>query len=233
MITLRPANERGQLDHGWLDARHSFSFGQYHDPEHMGFRALRVINEDRVQPSQGFGMHGHEDMEIITFVIEGALNHKDSMGNEASIPAGAFQRMSAGRGVRHSEFNGSETDRVHLLQIWILPDEKGIEPEFDERAPNPEAAHNRLRPVVAPDGREDAMVIHQDAALYHARLDEGVTVSHPLEAGRHAWVQVVSGAVTVNGHALEAGDAAALSEEAAVEITAGAGGGEVLLFDLN
>jgi redox-sensitive bicupin YhaK (pirin superfamily) len=233
MITLRPSHERGHLDHGWLDARHSFSFGQYRDPEHMGFRALRVINEDRVQPGQGFGMHGHEDMEIITFVIEGALNHKDSMGNEASIPAGAFQRMSAGRGVRHSEFNGSDTDRVYLLQIWILPDENGIEPEFDEREPNPEAARNRLRPVIAPDGREGAMVIHQDAALYHAILDEDASVTHPLTADRHGWVQVVSGAVTVNGHALGAGDAAALSGEDAVEILAGAGGGEVLLFDLN
>ena len=233
MITLRPAIERGQLDHGWLDARHSFSFGQYHDPEHMGFRALRVINEDRVQGGGGFGMHGHRDMEIITYVIEGALNHKDSMGNEAGIPAGAFQRMSAGSGVRHSEYNGSETDRVHLLQIWILPDEEGIEPEFDEREPNPEAAHNRLRPVVAPDGRDGAMVIHQDAALYHARLDAGVEVTHPLAEGRHAWVQVARGTVAVNGTTLSAGDGAALSEEAAVTITGGAEGGEVLLFDLN
>lgn len=233
MITLRPSHERGHLDHGWLDARHSFSFGQYHDPAHMGFRALRVINEDRVAPAQGFGMHGHQDMEIITFVIEGALNHKDSMGNEATIPAGAFQRMSAGSGVRHSEYNGSETDPVHLLQIWILPDENGIEPEFDERDPNPEAAHNRLRPVVSPDGRDDAMVIHQDTAIYHARLDGGVSVSHPLAEGRHAWVQVVSGTVTVNGQALKAGDAAAMSEEASADIAAGDDGAELILFDLN
>lgn len=232
MMTLRPAAERGHFNHGWLDTYHSFSFGQYQDPAHMQFRSLRVMNEDVIDPGMGFGMHGHTDMEIITYVVGGAIKHADSMGNESIIPAGGFQRMTAGSGVRHSEFNPSSTEPTHIYQIWILPDTPGLAPEFEEMAPDPAAAHNGLRLVAGPAEAEGGMVIHQDARLFHGRLDPGVTVEHAIAPGRHAWVQTVAGGLTVNGLALAAGDGAAISEESAITIAAGSAGTEVLLFDL-
>jgi redox-sensitive bicupin YhaK (pirin superfamily) len=233
MITIRPAQERGHFNHGWLDTYHSFSFDQYYEPAHMGFRALRVINEDRVGPGSGFGMHPHRDMEIITYVLEGALAHKDSMGNGSAIRPGEVQRMSAGTGVLHSEFNHSPDKAVHLLQIWILPERHGLEPSYEQKTFVAEEKRNRLRLVAAPDARDGAVRIHQDADLYAALLDENATVRHALRPGRHAWVQVARGAVMVNGKRLNAGDGAAISDEREVATTGTSGGeSEVLLFDL-
>jgi quercetin 2,3-dioxygenase len=231
MIVRRPAGERGRADHGWLDSRHTFSFADYRDERHMGFRALRVINEDRVQPGRGFGTHGHRDMEIISYVLEGALGHRDSMGTGSTITPGDVQRMSAGTGVRHSEMNASATEPVHFLQIWIIPEQQGLAPGYEQkRFENAERAH-RLKLIAARDGRDGAITIHQDVDLYASVLGEGERVTLPLRAGRHAWIQVARGTVAVNGERLDQGDGAAVSEETSLDI-AGLTEAEFLLFDL-
>jgi hypothetical protein len=231
MIAVRPAAERGHADHGWLDTRHTFSFASYHDPRHMGFRSLRVINEDRVKPGEGFGTHAHRDMEILTWVLDGALGHKDSMGNGSVIRPGDLQRMSAGTGVTHSEFNPSPEAPVHFLQIWLQPRERGLPPGYEQKRFPPEERRGRLRLVAAGDGRDGAVTIHQDADLWTALLQPGESVRHALAPGRYAWLHVARGAVSLNGSTLGAGDGAAVSDEAALEI-AGAADAEVMLFDL-
>jgi redox-sensitive bicupin YhaK (pirin superfamily) len=233
MITIRRADERGHADHGWLDTRHTFSFADYHDEQHMGFRTLRVINEDRVKPGQGFGTHGHRDMEIISYVLEGELGHKDSMGTGSTIRPGEVQRMSAGTGVRHSEMNPSRDQPVHFLQIWLLPDRAGHAPGYEQKAFPEAERRGRLRLVASPDGAEGSVTIHQDARLYLALLGDGERVRHAVAAGRHAWVQIARGEATVNGEVLRAGDGAALSDERDLEIAGrGASAADVLLFDL-
>ena len=232
MITVRPGAERGHFDHGWLDTYHTFSFASYHDPRHMGFRSLRVINEDRVQPAEGFGTHAHRDMEILTWVLAGALEHKDSMGNGSIIRPGDIQRMSAGTGVTHSEFNPSSDEPVHLLQIWLLPIKRGLTPGYEEKRFPPETRRGSLRLIAARDGREGAVTIHQDADLWTALLEPGQSVRHGLEPGRHAWLHVTGGSVKANGVSLGAADGAAVSGEKAVEVTAN-DRAEILLFDLN
>ena len=231
MIAVRAAAERGHADHGWLDTRHTFSFASYRDPAHMGFRSLRVINEDRVKPGKGFGTHAHTDMEILTWVLDGALGHKDSMGNGSVIRPGDLQRMSAGTGVTHSEFNPSPEAGVHFLQIWLLPSERGLPPGYEQKNFPPGERRGRLCLVAARDGREGAVTIHQDADLWTALLGPGESVRHPLAPGRHAWVHVARGSATLNGKALSAGDGAAVSDEPALEI-AGVTEAEVLVFDL-
>jgi quercetin 2,3-dioxygenase len=233
MITRRPSAERGHFDHGWLDTFHTFSFADYHDPAHMGFRALRVINEDRVAPGRGFGTHPHSDMEIVTFVLAGALAHADSMGTGSTIRPGDVQRMSAGTGVTHSEFNASRSEPVHLMQIWILPERRGLRPEYEQKAFPEAERRGRLRLIVSRDGADGSVTLHQDARIYATVLASGERVTHPLASGRSAWVQVASGAVRVNGTALAAGDGAAVTAETALEIVADGGGrSELLLFDL-
>ena len=231
MITRRPAKERGHFDHGWLDTYHSFSFSEYHDPAHMGFRSLRVINEDRVDPKAGFPPHSHRDMEIITYVLAGALGHKDSMGTGSVIRPGDVQRMSAGTGVTHSEYNGSEKEPVHLLQIWILPEQRGIAPGYEEKRFPAEEKRGRLRLIASRDAAEGSVTIHQDARVYASLLNGGQTVRHPLAPGRGAWLHLVSGAATVTGTALVTGDGAAVENEGALEIRADEPT-ELLLFDL-
>ncbi|MGH9945047.1 MAG: pirin family protein [Pyrinomonadaceae bacterium] len=231
MISIRRAGERGHVNLGWLDTHHTFSFGDYYDPRFMGFRALRVINEDWVQPGRGFPTHPHRDMEIITYVLAGALEHRDSMGTGSVIRPGEVQRMSAGSGVTHSEYNGSKDEPVHLLQIWLVPNERGIRPSYEQKAYGVEEKRGRLRLVASPDGGDGSVTIQQDARLYAGVLAAGEEVSHTLGAGRHAWVQVARGAVEVNGQALEQSDGAAISDETEIKIT-GAGSAEVLLFDL-
>lgn len=231
MVTVRPAAERGHFDHGWLDTYHTFSFASYHDPRHMSFRALRVINEDRVKAGEGFGTHAHRDMEILTWVLEGALEHKDSMGNGSIIRPGDIQRMSAGTGVTHSEFNPSREAPVHLLQIWLLTNQRGLPPSYEEKHFPPEARRGRLCLIAADDGRQGAVTIHQDAALWTALLESGESVRHALPPGRHAWLQVARGTVSLDGTTLGAGDGAAVSDEPALAMTASAPA-EVLLFDL-
>ena len=231
MIQLRKAEDRGHANHGWLDSYHSFSFADYHDPAHMGFSVLRVINEDRVQPGAGFPTHGHRDMEIISYVLEGALEHQDSLGNGSVIRPGDVQRMSAGTGVRHSEFNASKTEAVHFLQIWLLPKSHGIAPGYEQKHFAPEEIDNRLRLVASPDGRDGSVTIHQDTWLYAARLNGTGGVSHALASGRRAYVQVARGAVSANGERLATGDGARVENEPAVKLTAN-GSAEVLLFDL-
>ena len=232
MIQVRKSQERGHFDHGWLDTYHTFSFADYRDPAHMGFRTLRVINEDRVEPGQGFGMHGHRDMEIVTYVLSGALEHKDSMGNGSVIRAGDLQRMTAGTGVQHSEFNPSESEPVHLYQIWLLPERRGLKPSYEERRFDAAERLNRLRLAASRGGRLDSMAINQDADIYLATLDAGHRLTHHFSAGRHGWLQVMRGRIHANGVALTAGDGLALSEEPLVEIGSD-GQSEVLLFDLN
>jgi redox-sensitive bicupin YhaK (pirin superfamily) len=230
MITVRPADERGRTRLDWLDSRHTFSFNQYHDPQHMGFRSLRVINEDLVVPGAGFGTHGHRDMEILSYVLEGGLEHKDSMGTGSVIRPGDVQKMRAGTGVTHSERNASSAEPVHFLQIWIVPAERGLAPAYEQRSFTPEELARGLRTVAS--GRGDAPVrIHQDAELLVGRLGPGERRRHELAPSRHAWVQVARGAVDVNGRPLRAGDGAAVSDEAAVEI-ASHEASEVLVFDL-
>lgn len=231
MITIRRSHERGHFNHGWLDTNHTFSFGAYHDPEHMGFRALRVMNEDRVNPGEGFGEHGHKDMEILSYVLEGGLEHRDSLGNGSVLRPGMSQRMTAGSGIRHSEFNGSATEPVHFYQIWLFPERDGLEPGYEERAYSDEEKHNRLLLVAAPNGTNGALTIHQDALVYLAALDADVSVSHAVAEGRHAWVQVLRGSLTVNGETLKVSDGAAVSDETNLEIRA-MEDSEVLLFDL-
>jgi quercetin 2,3-dioxygenase len=230
MIRIRRAEERGHFDHGWLDTSHTFSFGDYHDPAHMGFRSLRVINEDRVRPGRGFPTHGHRDMEIITYVVAGALEHRDSMGNGSVIRPGDVQRMSAGTGVTHSEFNQSKTEPVHFLQIWILPARPGQPPGYEQKSFP--ACDGRLQLVASPDGRDGSVTVHQDARVLLTNLGAGVAVEHRLAPGRHAWVQVVSGGVYANDQALDAGDGAALSDEPAVTLVAREEGTQALVFDL-
>jgi redox-sensitive bicupin YhaK (pirin superfamily) len=232
VMQIRRAGDRGLADHGWLRSFHTFSFADYYDPNHMGFRALRVITEDRVQPGKGFGAHGHQDMEIISYVIEGELSHKDSMGNGSIIRPGDLQRMSAGTGVRHSEFNPSPTNLVHFLQIWILPDRRGHAPGYEQKSFPAAERDGRLRVVASPDGRDGSVTLHQDALLLAGTFGAGQKGRHELGAGRHAWLHVVRGAVEVNGTALEAGDAAAIDGAAPIELV-GAAGGDVLLFDLS
>jgi len=231
VITVRPAVERGHFDHGWLDTYHTFSFASYHDPKHMGFRSLRVINDDRVKPAEGFGTHAHRDMEILTWVLEGALQHKDSMGNGSIIRPGDIQRMSAGIGVTHSEFNPSRDEPVHLLQIWLLPRQRGLTPGYEEKQ-FPEATRRGcLRLIAAGDGRDGAVTIHQDADLWTALLEPGESVRHALQPGRHAWLHVARGTVVANGMRLAEGDGAAISDEPAVDVKV-IDRSEILLFDL-
>jgi redox-sensitive bicupin YhaK (pirin superfamily) len=231
MIHLRKSDDRGRADHGWLDSRHTFSFADYHDPHYMGFRSLRVINEDKVRPGQGFGTHPHRDMEILSYVIEGALEHKDNMGTSSVIRPGEVQRMTAGTGVLHSEYNPSRTEPVHFLQIWVLPEKKGLKPGYEQKKFEDSERRNQLRLVASPNRRDGSLAIHQDTELYTTLLDSGKTVVHPLAPERHAWVQVARGAVSLNGRPLHAGDGAAVSRELSVELTASADA-EVLLFDL-
>lgn len=231
MITVRKEDERGHFDFGWLNTYHTFSFDQYYDSDHMGFRSLRVINEDVVQPGKGFPTHGHRDMEIITYILEGALEHRDSMGNGSIIRPGDVQRMSAGTGVRHSEANPSNDQLVHLLQIWILPAEKSIPPEYEEKKFSDDEKRNKLRLVVSPEGSEGSVKIHQNARIYASVLDEGVKLVHALANGRSAWLQVAAGSVTLNDTLLKQGDGAAVTQESNLRIAAQQPA-EVLLFDL-
>jgi redox-sensitive bicupin YhaK (pirin superfamily) len=231
MIELRKSAARGHANHGWLDSYHSFSFADYHDPDHMGFSSLRVINEDVVQPGQGFGTHGHRDMEIITYILDGALEHKDSMGNGSVIRPGDVQRMSAGTGVRHSEFNASRKDPVHLLQIWIEPSITGIAPGYEEKHFDVQARRGRLRLIASPDGRDGSVTIHQDATVYAALIDGKEEVAHALAPGRKAYVHVARGVIHVNKEVLSAGDAIKVSAEPVITLDAGRDA-EVLLFDL-
>jgi quercetin 2,3-dioxygenase len=228
---IRRAGERGHIDMGWLNTHHSFSFGDYYDPDNMGFASLRVINDDVVQPGKGFGMHGHRDMEIITYILEGALEHKDSMGNGSVIRPGDVQRMSAGKGVMHSEFNPSPKDRVHLLQIWIQPDTAGIAPSYEEKHFDAASKRGRLRLVASRDGAEGSVRIHQDARVYATLLDAADRVEHALAAGRFAYIHVARGSVTVNGEQLAGGDAMKLGGAQNI-VLENADNAEVLLFDL-
>ncbi len=232
MIAIRPAEERGHANYGWLDTHHTFSFNTYFDPDHMGFRSLRVINDDTVSPGQGFGTHGHRDMEIITYVLEGALAHKDSMGTGAVLRAGDVQRMTAGSGVTHSEFNDSQTEPVHFLQIWILPNANGLDPSYEEKAVPHEEKRGKLRLVASPDGHGASLRIHQDVRVYASILKIGDTFEHTLEPGRAAWIQVARGKVKVNDRSLGQGDGAAVTDEPKLRLT-GDGDSEILLFDLD
>jgi quercetin 2,3-dioxygenase len=231
MINLRRSNERGGGDYGWLKTQHSFSFDRYHDPRFMGFRSLRVINEDHVDAGKGFPTHPHRDMEIITYVLAGALGHKDSLGTGSVIRPGDGQRMSAGRGIRHSEMNASTTDPVHLLQVWITPDRAGHEPSYEQKTFSDEEKRGKLRLIAGPDGKDGSVTIHQDARLYVTLLAPGQNVAHELAKGRHAWLQVAKGAIELNGKAMAQGDGAAISDEPKLSIQ-GVEDAEVLLFDL-
>lgn len=231
MISVRKAAARGHFDFGWLDTYHTFSFGDYYDPRFMGFRSLRVINEDRVQPAHGFPTHGHRDMEIITYVLRGGLAHKDSMGNGSVIRPGEVQRMSAGTGVRHSEHNDAPDEVVHLLQIWIMPDKLGSAPGYEQKFFAAEEKRGQLRLIASPDGSNGSVTVQQDARLYAALLEPGAEVRHEPAAGRHAWLQVARGVVALNGQELAQGDGAAVSDELSLTIT-GRESAEILLFDL-
>jgi redox-sensitive bicupin YhaK (pirin superfamily) len=231
MIAVRRSEDRGHAQHGWLDSRFTFSFADYYDPKHMGFGALRVINDDHIAAGQGFPTHPHQDMEIITYVLEGAVAHKDSTGTSAVVRPGEVQRMTAGTGVRHSEFNPSKSDDLHLLQIWILPERRGLPPSYEQKAFPEEELKGKLRLVADHDGRDGAVTINQDVALYATKLDKGQSVSHALKTGRHAWVHVARGNVQLNGQGLKEGDGAAVSEEAVLTLDT-KDRAEVLLFDL-
>ena len=231
MQAIRHADERGLANLGWLNSRHTFSFGHYYDPKFMGFGPLRVINEDRVKPGQGFGTHGHKNMEILTYVIEGALAHKDSMGTGSVIRPGDVQRMSAGTGIRHSEFNASKTEPVHFLQIWITPEKDGIQPSYEEKTFSPAEKQGELRLIGSRDARNGSLEIHQDVDLYATRLSTAQSVTHSLGDGRKVWVQVVRGSVTLNETELRAGDGVALEGAQSIELT-GRSDAEVLLFDM-
>ena len=232
MIFIRRSADRGESNIGWLDTRYSFSFNRYYDPNHMGFRSLRVINDDRIRPAAGFGRHPHQDMEIITWVLSGELAHEDSTGSKAVLKAGHVQRMSAGTGIVHSEFNNSQTEPVHLLQIWIQPNELGIAPRFEDLAIPPEQVQGKLRLIASPDGRDGSSIIQQDASVYISALTDGQEVQLPLAAGRHAWVQVATGQITLNGTVLETGDGAAVSEESLLTLR-GTEKSDILLFELS
>ncbi|WP_170423399.1 pirin family protein [Ruegeria arenilitoris] len=232
MQMIRPSAERGAANFGWLDSKHSFSFGQYLDPNHMGFGPLRVINEDRVAPGAGFGTHGHADMEIISVVLDGALEHKDSMGQNAIIRPGEVQRMSAGTGVRHSEYNASKTDPVHFLQIWIVPEREGLRPSYEQKTFPEIERQDNLRLLGSRDGRDGSLTIHQDVDLYGATLNAGKELQHDIAAGRGVWVQVIRGALTANGSDLETGDGFAVANKPQVNLKA-CGDAEILLFDMD
>ena len=231
MITVRKAQDRGHAQHGWLDSWHTFSFGDYYDPKHMGFRSLRVINEDRVTAGKGFPTHSHRDMEIVTYVLDGALEHRDSMGNGSVMKSGDVQRMTAGTGVGHSEFNGSKTEPVHFLQIWVMPERRNLEPGYEQKHFEKEELKGKLRVVASRDGKDGAVVVHQDLKLLAGTFAEGEQETYALSPGRHAWLHVARGQVRVNGQDLVAGDAVEASEEAALELS-GVSNCEVLLFDL-
>lgn len=231
MITIRRSSGRGGADHGWLRTAHTFSFSSYHDPEHMGFRALRVINEDVVQPGRGFGRHGHRDMEIISYVLEGALEHRDSMDNVSVLGPGEVQVMSAGRGIMHGEQNASRTEPVHFYQIWILPDREGVTPRYDQRAFPESDRKGTWRLVVSGDGRDGSLTIHQDASIYLASLDAGAELAREIAPGRHAWLQILRGSVVLDDATLDAGDGVAVGDEPSISIRA-EGPAEVMLFDL-
>jgi redox-sensitive bicupin YhaK (pirin superfamily) len=231
MLQIRKSEQRGSANHGWLDSKHTFSFGSYYNPEETGFGPLLVINEDRVAPAQGFGTHGHADMEIVSYVLDGALEHKDSMGTGSVLHYGDVQRMSAGTGVRHSEFNGSATEPVHFLQIWIQPNVKGIAPSYEEKHFAPESKQGKLRLIASNDGRDGSVLVHQDVAVYASILNGADKAELAIAAGRRAYVHVIRGRVTVNGNVLAAGDAARFIDEARVEL-GGAEAAEVLVFDL-
>jgi len=230
-VHIRKSEDRGKANFGWLDSRHSFSFGHYYDPGHMGFGPLRVINEDRVAPGEGFPEHPHSDMEIVSYVLEGALEHRDSLGTGSVIRPGDVQRMSAGKGIRHSEFNASRSEPVHFLQIWIIPERRGLEPGYEQKSFPDEEKRGRLRLVASRDGREGSVKVHQDASLYATILGKGQRVAHELAAGRLAWVQVAKGAALLNGEALEAGDGASIDVSGTLELE-GVRDAEVLLFDM-
>ena len=232
MITVRKSDDRGTGRHGWLTTRHTFSFANYYDPEHMGFRDLRVINEDIVAPGRGFGAHHHDNMEIISIVMEGALAHKDSSGGDGVLRRGEVQRMSAGTGVVHSEFNGSQTEPVHFFQIWLMPEKDGIKPGYEQKLFPDDERRGKLRLLVAPGGKDGALTINQDALLYTSILDQGQSVEHELAPGRAAWIQVARGSVDVNGTTLKQGDGAAVEDETKLRIAGSNGQSEILLFDL-
>jgi len=232
MIKLRPAHQRGSANLGWLDTRHSFSFGHYYDADHMGFGSLRVINEDKISPGQGFGTHGHHDMEILTYVLAGSLKHQDSIGNGSVIRPGDVQRMSAGTGILHSEFNASTTDTVHLLQIWLLPEVSGIEPSYEQVYIDPAQKYERFCLIGSQDGRDGSVTLHQDVSLYATVLGEGVRVEYGFAPGRLGWVQVARGSLKLNDHSLSAGDGAALVDPGQLVLTGTATETEVLLFDM-
>jgi redox-sensitive bicupin YhaK (pirin superfamily) len=230
MITVRHAKDRGHFDHGWLNTFHTFSFADYHDPAHMGFRSLRVLNDDRVAPGQGFGEHRHRDMEIVSYVLEGALAHRDSMGNSGVIRPGDVQKMSAGTGVQHSEFNGSRTEPVHFLQIWIVPEVRGIAPAYEQKTFPPDERRGRLRLIGSRDGRDGSVTIRQDVDAYASVLEDGQDARHVLAPGRSAWLHVAEGELELNGNRLEEGDGAAVENER--ELAIAGKGAEFLLFDL-
>lgn len=232
MITIRSASERGNANFGWLDSRHTFSFGSYYDPAHMGFGHLRVINEDKVSPGQGFPTHSHRDMEIISYVVDGALEHKDSIGNGSIIRPGDVQRMSAGTGISHSEYNASKESSVHFLQIWVLPEKQGIEPGYEQTYFSPEEKQGKLRLVGSRDGRDGSITIHQNVNLYATQLTTGEQIDHTLEANRMAWLQVVRGSITLNGHTLSIGDGAAISDTENLTVQGESDDAEFLLFDM-
>jgi redox-sensitive bicupin YhaK (pirin superfamily) len=231
MMTIRKANERGHAEHGWLDSYHSFSFADYYDPQWMGYRSLRVINDDLVMPGMGFGAHPHQDMEIITYVLSGQLEHKDSMGNGRVIRAGDVQYMSAGSGVRHSEYNPSQSEAAHFLQIWIIPDAKGVKPRYAEKSLR-DAPAGKFNLIASKAGRDGSIAIHQDADLWMAKLDAGQQVTQPLATNRNAWLHVAEGEIILNGKTLSGGDAAAINSEAKLNVTANKPS-QILLFDLN
>jgi redox-sensitive bicupin YhaK (pirin superfamily) len=231
MIQLRRSNDRGQTKLGWLDSRHTFSFGDYHDPQHMGFSDLRVINEDRVIAGAGFGTHSHRDMDIITYVIEGALTHKDSTGTSSVIHVGDVQRMSAGTGISHSEYNASKTEPVHFLQIWIMPNKTGLAPGYEQRAFSLDEHRGQRTLIASKDGRNGSVTVHQDVDVWAARFSPGEQSTVPLNPGRNIWIHVARGAVTLNGMSLNAGDGAAVSDESMLELKS-LDHAEILLFDL-
>lgn len=232
MITLRPSGERGSANLGWLDTRHSFSFSNYYDPDHMGFASLRVINEDRISPSGGFPTHGHQDMEIVTYVLQGALEHRDSLGNGSVIQPGDIQRMSAGTGIFHSEFNASNSEPVHLLQIWLLPASQGLQPGYEQIYVAPEQKQGQLRLVGSRDGRQGSVTIHQNVDLYASVLKAGDRINHTLGTGHVAWIQVAQGSIDLNGHHLTAGDGAAISDLNHLSLAGIDPASELLLFDM-
>lgn len=231
MIALRKSQERGHANYGWLDTYYSFSFANYYDPQHMGFSALRVINDDRVLPGKGFPTHAHNDMEIVTYVLEGALEHKDSMGNGSTILPGDVQRMSAGTGITHSEYNPSPIEPLHLLQIWVLPDKTGVTPGYEQIHFSDAEKRGRLRPIASPDGREGSVTIHQNAVVYATLLETGEAVTHALAPGRKAYVHVARGAARLNGQTMDAGDGARIGDEKEITLST-SGKAEILLFDL-